>query len=140
MTLDATPRTVVVERVLPHPPQKVWRALTEGAILEDWLMANDFQPVVGHRFQFRAAPQPHWDGIVHGEVLVVEPPERLVYRWESAGLRTEVTWTLAAAEGGARLRMEQSGFGPDDMRNEQGAIYGWQRYFDGLERALGGLS
>src|SRR4051812_45756068 len=115
-------RSVIVERLVPHPPQKVWRALTEGALLADWLMDNDFQPVVGRRFQFRAAPQPHWDGIVHGEVLAVEPPERLVYRWESAGLETLVTWTLTPAAGGAKLRMEQSGFRPDQVRNEQVAL------------------
>lgn len=133
-------RSVVVERVIAHPPEKVWRALTEGPLLEDWLMANDFQPRVGHRFQFRGTPQPHWDGIVNGEVLAVDPPTRLAYRWESAGLKTEVTWTLSPAGGGTQVRMEQSGFGPDDTRNEQGAAYGWRRYLTELEAVLERLS
>ena len=66
-------RSVVIERTMPHPPEKIWRALTQGALLEEWLMRNDFQAVVGHKFEFRATPVPHWDGVVHGEVLVVEP-------------------------------------------------------------------
>ena len=50
------PRSIVVEREMPHPPEKIWRALTQGPLIEEWLMKNDFQPVVGHRFNFRATP------------------------------------------------------------------------------------
>src|SRR5271170_3794647 len=105
-------RSVVIERNLRHAPAKVWRALTQGALMEEWLMKNDFQPVVGHRFRFRSEPNPHWDGIVECEVLVVEPNQRLSYRWGSLGLETVVTWTLTPVEGGVLLRMEQSGFRP----------------------------
>ncbi len=74
MTDTAAPtRTLVIERELPHPPEKVWRALTESQLIEEWLMKNDFQPVVGHRFNFRSTPVPNWDGIIDCEVLVVEP-------------------------------------------------------------------
>ena len=66
-------RTLVVERVMPHPPEKVWRALTQTALLEDWLMKNDFKPTVGARFAFRTQPMPHWNGVVDCEVLAVEP-------------------------------------------------------------------
>ena len=55
---------------MPHPPEKIWRALTEGKLIEQWLMENDFQPVVGHRFRFRATPVPNWNGIIDSEVLV----------------------------------------------------------------------
>ena len=133
-------RSVIVERDLKHPPHKVWRALTEGALIEDWLMKNDFVAVAGHRFQFRTDPLPHWDGIVHGEVLEVEPEEKLAYRWDAAGgLRTVVTWTLEPAGTGTRLRMEQSGFAPDQDNNYRGAQYGWQKYLGSLEVTLGDM-
>ena len=106
---DPATRSIVVERVMPHPPEKVWRALTEGPLIEQWLMKNDFQPVVGHRFHFRADPTPHWNGVTDCEVLAVEPHRRLSYRWCSSGeeaadgLDTVVTWTLSPADGGTRL-------------------------------------
>lgn len=133
-------RSVVVERDLAHPPRKVWRALTEGALIEDWLMKNDFRPVAGHRFRFRTDPMPHWDGVVDGEVLEVEPEERLAYRWDAAGgLRTVVTWTLEATATGTRLRMEQSGFTAEDEFNYRGATYGWQKTMARLEEVIGRL-
>jgi uncharacterized protein YndB with AHSA1/START domain len=138
-------RSLVVERVMPHPPEKIWRALTQGPLIEEWLMKNDFQPVVGHRFNFRAAPMPHWNGVTDCQVLAVEPNERLSYSWNASGeeaaggLKTVVTWTLTPASGGALVRMEQSGFRPEDERNYQGASYGWQRYIGGLERVAAGL-
>jgi uncharacterized protein YndB with AHSA1/START domain len=142
---DAATRSLVVERVMPHPPEKIWRALTEGPLIEQWLMKNDFQPVVGHRFNFRATPMPHWNGVVDCQVLIVEPPERLSYSWNASGdeaaggLRTVVTWTLTPVTGGTQVRMEQSGFRPDEEANYQGANYGWQRYVGGLERVAAGL-
>ena len=78
MTKRATAtRSVVVEREMPHPPEKIWRALTQAPLIEQWLMENDFRPVVGYGFTFRTTPMPHWNGVVDGEVLVVEPHERL---------------------------------------------------------------
>ena len=136
-------RTLVVERVIPHPPEKVWRALTQTALLEDWLMKNDFTPTVGAKFTFRTQPMPHWNGVVECEVLVVEPHQRLSYSWNAAGgkkLRTTVTWTLAAVPGGTRLRLEQSGFEPQDDNNYKGAAYGWQRNLEALEKVVAGLA
>lgn len=145
---DATAATqsLVVEREMPHPPEKVWRALTESPLLEQWLMKNDFEPVVGRTFNFRAAPMPHWNGVVDCRVLAVEPYERLSYSWNASGdeaaggLRTVVTWTLTPTPGGTQVRMEQSGFRPEDEANYQGASYGWQRFVAGLERVTAGLS
>ena len=134
-------RTLVVERVMPHPPEKVWRALTQTALLEDWLMKNDFKPTVGARFAFRTQPMPHWNGVVDCEVLAIEPHQRLSYSWNAAGgLQTTVTWTLTPVEGGPRVRMEQSGFGPQDDNNYKGAAYGWQRNIDALGKLLAGLA
>jgi uncharacterized protein YndB with AHSA1/START domain len=136
------PRSLVVERVFPHPPEKLWRALTEGPLLAQWMMNNDFAPVVGHRFQFRADPAPNWNGIVDCEVLVVEPLQRLSYNWgvgdPASGLQWVVLWTLTPVAGGTQLRMEQSGFAPDQRAAYQGANYGWQKFFGGLERLLAG--
>lgn len=126
-------QSVVMERVMPHRAEKIWRALTEGALIAEWLMANDFQPVVGHGFQLRAEPQPHWDGVVDAEVLAVEPPARLAYSWHAAGLKTVVTYELTPTDGGTRVRVEQSGFGPADDKNVQGATYGWRKFLAGLE-------
>lgn len=141
---EASPnsRSIIIERDMPHPPEKVWRALTQGHLIEEWLMKNDFKPVVGHKFNFRAAPAPHWNGVTDCEVLAVEPLALLSYSWNSSGdeaatgLKTIVTWTLTPTKSGTHLRMEQSGFRPDQEFNFKGANYGWQRNMDSLEGVL----
>lgn len=132
---DAT-RTLTIERVLPHPPEKVWRALTEVPLLDQWLLESDFKPVVGHTFNFRNPPMPQWDGLVHGEVLTVEPPQRLAYRWAALGLDSVVTWTLTPTEGGTHLRMEQAGFAPEHGQAYAGAKAGWNHRLDTLSGLL----
>ena len=113
------PRDIVVEDVLPHPPEKVWRALTTSELIGRWLMPNDFKPVVGHRFTFKTQPMGGWDGIVHCEVLEVEPNRRLVYSWKGGSddnpkygsrLDSVVTWTLIPEKDGTRLRLVHAGF------------------------------
>jgi uncharacterized protein YndB with AHSA1/START domain len=131
-------RTLVIERVFPHPPEKLWRALTENPLIAQWLMKNDFEPVVGRKFQFRSEPMPSWDGVIDCKVLIVDHLKRLSYSWSSLGLDSVVLWTLTPAEGGTHVRMEQSGFRPDQQAAYQGAKYGWQRFFGGLERVLEG--
>ena len=138
MTTAAT-RSLVIEREMPHPPEKIWRALTQGALIKEWLMDNDFQPVVGHKFNFRAPPMPKWNGIIDSEVLVIEPNKTLSYSWGSLGLESVVVWTLVPPTGGTLVRMEQSGFRADQEANYQGANYGWQKFIGGLERVVGGL-
>ena len=133
-----TTRTVLIERTFPHPPEKLWRALTESRLLAQWLMNNDFEPALERKFQFRWAPMPSWDGVIHCEVLVLEPLKRLSYSWRSMGLDSVVLFTLTPVEGGTHLRMEQSGFRPDQQAAYQGATYGWQTFLGGLERLLEG--
>src|SRR5258708_37024577 len=87
-------RTPVIEREMLHSPEKIWRALTEGQLIEQWLMKNEFQPVVGHRFNFRSTPVQNWDGIINSEVLAAEPITRLAYGWSFLWLETVVTWRL----------------------------------------------
>jgi uncharacterized protein YndB with AHSA1/START domain len=141
---DAETRSIVVERVMPHPPEKIWRALTTSALIVEWLMKNDFQPVVGHCFQFSATPVPGWSGVTNCEVLEVDPPRRLAYRWgdgteSDSGLRTVVTWTLTPEDGGTRVRMEHAGFRPQDEGGYKGMGGGWPRIVAGLERVAGTL-
>lgn len=126
------PASLVMERDLAHPVDKVWRALTEGSLLEQWLMPNDFQPVVGHKFTFRGKPSPHWDGIVPCEVLAIEPKTRVLYRWYS----WDVEMTLTPTAEGCHLRMEQSPFQPDQVQAYQGAQYGWTGFLGSLEKLL----
>jgi uncharacterized protein YndB with AHSA1/START domain len=132
-------RTLVIEKEFAHPPEKVWRALTQGALIKEWLMDNDFQPVVGHKFSFRATPVGTWSGVIESQVLVVEPNQKLSYSWGTLGVDTAVTWTLAATRTGTLLRMEQSGFGPEQDANYKGAKYGWTKFIGNMERVVGGL-
>ncbi len=105
-------RTIVREVTYPHPPERVWTALTDPQSLAAWLMPNDFKPEVGHKFQFRVPPQRGWRGIVDCEVLAVEPPRRLSYSWQGDPHHRPmtVTWTLEPVNGGTRLRLEHAGF------------------------------
>ncbi|MFL6699534.1 MAG: SRPBCC family protein [Vitreoscilla sp.] len=147
MTTDTTTttRSVVVERRVPHSLDKVWRALTQAPLLEDWLMANDFQPRVGHRFTFHMAPMQGWNGVTDCEVLTVVPHEELSYTWNASGeeaatgIRTVVKWTLEQVDGAVLVRMEQSGFREQDQRNFMGAKYGWERNLGELERVVATL-
>jgi len=99
-------------------------------------MKNDFQPVVGHRFSFRATPVPNWNGVVDCEVLVVEPNSRLSYSWGSMGMESVVAWTLTPTKDGTHVRMEQSGFRSEEDANYKGARYGWQKFIGGLEQVV----
>ena len=139
MTEPAASRSLVIEREMPHPPDKIWRALTQGALIGEWLMKNDFQPAVGHRFSFRSTPVPGWDGVIDSEVLLIEPNSRLSYSWATMGTMSVVTWTLTPTKGGTHVRMEQSGFRSEEDAAYKGATYGWTKFIGNLERVAGGL-
>jgi uncharacterized protein YndB with AHSA1/START domain len=94
----------------PHPPEKVWQALTDPVAIAEWLMPNNFEPRVGHTFTFRTHPAPGFDGVIHSEVLEIHPPKRLVYTWCNGKLNTCVTWTLQATQDGTRLILDHTGF------------------------------
>ena len=132
-------RSVVIERELPHPPEKVWRALTQTSLIKEWLMDNDLQPAVGHKFQFRSTPMPNWNGIIDSEVLVVDPNKKLSYSWGSLGLESVVTFTLTPTDAGTHIRMEQTGFRDDQEQAYKGATYGWQKFIGNLEQVIAGL-
>jgi uncharacterized protein YndB with AHSA1/START domain len=130
--------SVVVERELPFPPEKVWRALTQPHLIEEWLMKNDFNPVVGHRFNLRG----DWGGVLDCEVLTLEPNKTLSYTWNFAhddpayAMKSVVTMTLTATSTGTHLRMEQAGFRPDQKQAYGGAKSGWKQFFANLEQVL----
>ncbi|WP_394778212.1 SRPBCC domain-containing protein [Undibacterium sp.] len=127
--------SVVIEREIPYAAEKIWRALTQPHLIQEWLMKNDFMPTVDHRFQLRA----DW-GTVECQVLVVEPQKTLTYTWAAMGLESIVTWTLSpaatSAGPGTLLRMEQSGFRPDQQQAYHGAKAGWPHFFAAMERVL----
>jgi uncharacterized protein YndB with AHSA1/START domain len=132
MTDTATEtRTVVVEREIAHPPEKIWRALTQPHLIDEWLMKNDFKPVVGHNFNLRA----DW-GAVDCQVLEVAANKTLSYSWAAYGLDSVVTWTLTPTSKGTLLRMEQTGFRADQQHAYQGAKGGWPQFFAKLEQVL----
>ncbi|AMY00915.1 SRPBCC domain-containing protein [Mesorhizobium ciceri] len=129
-------RSVIVEREIPYPPEKIWRALTQPHLIEEWLMKNDFKPVVDHRFKLRKEPQPDVSIVVDCQVTAVELNKTLSYTWQAYGLESVVTWTLVPTSTGTRLRMEQSGFRPDQEQAYRGATSGWRQYFANLSQVL----
>ena len=135
---DTETRSVVVERELPHPPQKLWRALTQPHLIAEWLMQNDFVPTTGHKFQLRG----DWGGVLDCEVLTVEPQKTLSYTWNHAhddpafALQSVVTFTLTPTPGGTHLRVEQKGFRPGQPQAYGGAKMGWQKFLGNLDALL----
>ena len=116
-------RAVIVERVYPYPPERVWRALTDRQALAEWLMpTSDFEAKVGHKFTFNVGPQRFWRGYVDCEVLETDEPRRLSYTWvgDPKHPPTVVTWTLTAVQEGTLLRLEHTGF-----RGLRGLIDTW---------------
>jgi uncharacterized protein YndB with AHSA1/START domain len=97
-------------------------------------MKSDFRPVLDHRFELSA----DW-GAVDCRVLAIEPNRRLSYSWAAYGLESVVTWTLTATSRGTQLRMEQTGFRPDQQQVYQDAQYGWPGFSAKLEQLLARL-
>ena len=131
-------RSAIVEREFPYPPEKLWRALTQPHLIEEWLMKNDFAPKVGHQFQLRG----EWGGVLDCTVLAVEPNQTLSYTWDfkhddpAYGLKSVVTFTLTPSATGTHLRMEQAGFRTDQKQAFGGAHAGWKAFFEKLEEVL----
>jgi uncharacterized protein YndB with AHSA1/START domain len=135
---DIEKRSVIVEREIAHPPERLWRALTQPHLMAEWLMQNDFAPVVGHQFKLRG----EWGGVLDCEVLEVEPLRTLAYTWNFANddpafaLESVVTFTLTPTASGTHLRMEQAGFGPNQKQAYGGAHAGWKQFLEKLDQLL----
>ena len=138
MSTAAEVRSVVVEREFSHPPEKLWRALTQPHLIEEWLMKNDFKPQVGHQFNLRG----DWGGVLDCEVLTIEPQKTLAYTWNFAhadlafNLKSVVTFTLTPSGTGTHLRVEQVGFRPDQKQAFGGAHAGWKQFLEKLDQVL----
>lgn len=139
--------TVALDFEIKSPIQRVWHALTDPAVLAQWMMFDprDFQPVVGHRFHFQGKPSTGWTASIDCEVLAVEAPHRLSYSWVVAAWgggsdlhQTKVTWTLTESDSGTtRLHLEQSGFDDRALQEISGAKYGWMGMLEQLRTLLG---
>lgn len=132
-------RSVVIEREISHSPEKLWRALTQPHLMEEWLMKNDFKPDVGHQFKLKG----DWGGVLDCEVLEVEPHKSLSYTWDfvhpdpAFNLKSTVTFTLTPTANGTHLRVEQAGFRPEQKQAFGGAHAGWKQFLDKLEQVVG---
>ena len=132
-TAKAQTESISFEFDLHHPPEKVWRALTDPDLLAEWLL-----PVIDHKlepgaaFTFMAPPQPGWDGVVTCRFVEIEAHGKLSWRWVVGDIDTVVTFTLTPTGSGTRLSLEQSGFKPDQKKNFGGARYGWRMMGDKL--------
>ena len=129
-------RIAIVERQMAAPAEKIWRALTQPHLIEEWLMKNDFKPVAGHKFNLSRQPAPDVNVVIDCEVLTVEPNKTLSYRWSAYGTDTVVTFTLTPTDGGTMLRVEQDGFGPDQKAAYKGAMASWPHFLAALDDLL----
>ena len=142
--LKVDTQDIVVEEVLPHAPETIWKALTTGELIARWLMpTTGFEPVKGKHFTFQTTPAGAWDGVIRCQVLEVMPNERLVYAWKGghegnvgygSGLDTVVTWTLSTVANGTRLRLVHSGFLlPKNETAYKNMSEGWKKVVRNLD-------
>ena len=141
-TTDKSQRDAITfEFDLKHPPEKVWRALTDPELLAEWLL-----PVIGLKlepgaeFTLKTQPYPGWDGTVQCRFLEIEEHRRLRYTWTVPFLDTVVDFTLTPTEAGTRLSLVQSGFKPEQKQEFGGARYGWKMMGEKLEGVLGRMA
>jgi uncharacterized protein YndB with AHSA1/START domain len=143
MTLtDTTARSqtesISFEFDLHHPPEKVWRALTDPRLLAEWLLpVIDLELEPGAAFTFKTQPYPGWDGTVNCRFVEIEPLRKLSYTWSVPFLDTVVTFTLTPTPSGTRMSLVQSGFTPEQKRESGGARYGWKMMGEKLVDLLG---
>ncbi len=128
--------TVIVEREIAQPAEKIWRALTQPHLIAEWLMKNDFKPMPGHKFNLRRDPTPEVSVVIDCEVVEVEPNEMLSYTLKAFGADTLVTFTLTPTATGTTLRVEQAGFDPDNKAAIKGANASWRLFLKALDDLL----
>jgi uncharacterized protein YndB with AHSA1/START domain len=133
--------TLSLDFDLQHPPEKVWRALTEPALLAEWLLpVIDLRLEPGAAFTFKTQAYPGWDGTVSCRFVEIDPQRKLVYTWSVPFLETVVTFTLTPTASGTRLSIVQSGFTPEQKREFGGARYGWTMMGGKLADLLGRIA
>lgn len=146
---DTTPMnqrdSLSIEVNLQHPPEKVWRALTEPELMAQWLL-----PVLGKKltlqtgasFTLKTQPQPKWDGAVRCRIVEVEPHRKLSYTWVAGTeneIDTVVSFTLTPSDSGTHLLIVQSGFKAHQKQALGGARYGWRMMSERLEGVVSQL-
>jgi uncharacterized protein YndB with AHSA1/START domain len=141
---DTTPKSqtesINFDLDLPHAPEEVWRALTDPALLAEWLLpvlGNELELEPGADFTFKTDAHPGWDGTVSCRFIEIDEPRKLSYAWTVPFLDTVVTFTLTPTASGTRLSLVQSGFRPDQKQNWGGARYGWKMMGGKLVELLG---
>jgi uncharacterized protein YndB with AHSA1/START domain len=149
VALKLDTQSIVVDEVLPHAPETIWKTLTTGELIRRWLLmpSTGFAAVKGQRFTLQTTPAGAWDGAIRCQVLEVRPNERLVYAWQGghadnvgygAPLDTVVTFTLSAAEGGTCVRMVHSGFVlPRNETAFKGMGEGWKTVVERIDAVAG---
>ncbi|MGI2906516.1 SRPBCC family protein [Tolypothrix sp. VBCCA 56010] len=104
-----------------YPPQRVWQVITNRQALAAWLMENDFQPRIGHKFRFQHSTLPGIDGSIDCEVIELDEPNRLSYTWQDKLMHQPsiVTWTLTPVDGGTRLQLKHQILQHETIKLEQ---------------------
>jgi uncharacterized protein YndB with AHSA1/START domain len=126
-TAPSQTESLSFEFELRHAPEKVWRALTDPALLAEWLLpVIDLRLEPGAAFTLKTQPYPGWDGTVNCRFVEIETHRKLSYAWSVPFLDTVVTFTLTPTATGTRLSLVQTGFKPDQKRELGGARYGWK--------------
>jgi uncharacterized protein YndB with AHSA1/START domain len=139
---------IMVDELFPHAPETIWKALTDGDLIARWLMKpTGFAAVEGTHFTYQTTPAGEWDGTIRCEVLEVVPNQRLSYAWRGgheanvgygSRLDTIVTWILATAEGGTRVRLIHSGFVlPTNETAFTSMSEGWKKVVRNLDDIAG---
>ena len=121
-------------RDFEQSPQEVWRALTDPAMLAQWLAPGSIEPRIGGRARLDFQDS----GIViDSAVSLYERDHLLEYSWSGPGepLRL-VTWTLSAILDGCRLTLTLKLPG-DDVVDRSCA--GWEAHLSMLAAALEGV-
>jgi uncharacterized protein YndB with AHSA1/START domain len=136
-------RAIVIEDVLPHAPETIWRVLTDRDLLARWLMNNTFEPKLGHEFTFQARPMGDWNGVVSCKVLEIDPPRRLVYSWVGGSannalggsvLDSTLTLTLSPTAGGTHFKLVHDGFrSPQNDAGYEAMSRGWSSIVQRLD-------
>lgn len=128
-----------------HPAETVWEYLTNAELMAQWLMKNDFRPIVGHEFQFRTGPIAalDFDGIIYCKVLEIVPFKKLSYSWKSgpgAGkitLDSVVEWKLEPKDNGTEVFLEHHGFAKkENLDFYNGLLHGWVEKLENINKLL----
>ena len=126
-------------------PKEVWEYLTKPELIEQWLMKNDFQPIVGHKFRFTFISKPggKYKGGVDCEVLEVKPFSKLSYSWngstndDSRTFNSIVVWTLTPKDGGTELQLSHNGF--EVLEDILAHTEGWKSCLQKMENSINAL-